>query len=211
MDSEQYEELCRLFIAEQLEVPVSSVQSVSIPNPTRPGLPKYKHQIDLYWETGNPMALYLNIANSKWRGGAARVDQPDVLLLQQVRQQVAAHKALMITNTGFTRGAVAAAKDHGIALHVVQPQFDVSTLPCGDRGAIQGALDVLQGRIERPLYSFHVEHRGLEVDAGRIPNAPARTGYETRDASRPVALSNRSIQTGDLRNTSFSRGGFRKK
>jgi hypothetical protein len=47
MESNQYEELCRLFIAEQTGLPAEAVQSVSIPNRNRPGLPEYKHQIDL--------------------------------------------------------------------------------------------------------------------------------------------------------------------
>lgn len=186
MQSEQYEELCRRFIAEQTGVAITAVQSVSVPNPTRPGLPEYRHQIDLYWETGNVVASYLNIANAKWRG-TDRVDQGDVLLLQQVRQQVAAHKAFMITNVGFTRGAVAAAKDHGIALHVVKPVFEVSNLPRSDRAAIQGALAAERERTRRPLYSLHIEHRGLGFDAHQADDqvagsspAPARFGYETR-------------------------------
>ena len=48
----------------------------------------------------------------------------ELRLLQQVRQKVAAHKAVMITNTGFTAGAIAAAKDGGIALHGVRPLLD---------------------------------------------------------------------------------------
>ena len=112
MDSDQYEELCRYFIAEKANLPIEAVKSVTIPNPQRPGLPVYKHQIDLYWETGDNIALYLNIANAKWRG-SEKVEQGEVMLLQQVCQKVSAHKAFMITNVGFTAGAVAAAKDEG--------------------------------------------------------------------------------------------------
>src|SRR2546430_11448565 len=100
MDSDQYEELCRHFIAEKAGLRAEDVKSVSILNAKRPGLPEYKHQIDLYWEIGDAIAAYLNIANAKWRG-TARVEQGEVLLLQQVRQKVAAHKAFMITNVGF--------------------------------------------------------------------------------------------------------------
>lgn len=136
MKSEQYEELCRYFIATKACVSQEQVKSVTIPNPRRADLPAYRHQIDLYWESGDEIALYLNIANAKWRG-SAKVDQPDVMLLQQVRQKVSAHKAFMITNVGFTAGAVAAARDEGIALHVVAPSFNLSELPTGDRAAIQ--------------------------------------------------------------------------
>lgn len=81
----------------------SSIRSVKSPNPKRSGLPAYKHQIDFYWDTEDAVSRYLNIANPKWRDGS-KVDQPDVLLLQQVRQKVAAHKAIMITNSYFTSG-----------------------------------------------------------------------------------------------------------
>ena len=127
MTSKQYEELCRYFLASQLGIGIDKVVSVEIPNPQRPDLPGYKHQIDLFWETGDSVALYLNIANAKWRG-SSKVDQPEVLLLQQVKQKVAAHKAVMLTNSEFTAGAVAAAQDDGIALHIVRPEFDASVL-----------------------------------------------------------------------------------
>lgn len=187
MDSDQYEELCRLFVAEQLAVPAQDVRSVRIPNPKRPDLPQYDHQIDLYWETGDAIAAYLNIANAKWRG-TSKVDQGDVLLLQQVRQQVAAHKAIMITNVGFTAGAIAAAKDHRIALHVVTPTFDVAALPRGNRIAIAEKLHDISSQTASPLYSHRVEHRALESgDAPTNPRpiarpatAPNSGGYETR-------------------------------
>ena len=101
MNSQQYEELCRFFLADKLGVSTDEVRSARIPNPRRPGLPEYKHQIDLYWETGNELTLYLNIANAKWRS-TRKVDQGEVLLLQQVKQKAGAQKAVMITNSGFT-------------------------------------------------------------------------------------------------------------
>jgi hypothetical protein len=156
----------------------------------------------------------LNIANAKWRG-TARVEQGEVLLLQQVRQKVAAHKALMITNVGFTAGAIAAARDDGIALHVVEPNFDISGLPRGDRAAIQGALRDRASRTAEPLYSHRVEHRGLGFDGeattgGPTPSSlvrPNSAGYETRVAATPSRQipepsPNRSIGGGE------TRGGF---
>lgn len=211
MDSDQYEELCRHFIAEQAGLQAGDVKSVSIPNANRPGLPEYKHQIDLYWETGDAIALYLNIANAKWRG-TARVEQGEVLLLQQVRQQVAAHKAFMITNVGFTSGAIAAAKDHGIALHVLAPTFDTSALPRGDRAAIKEALRDRASQTRGPLYSLHVEQRGLGFGAETPPLspvanpavAPSPERYQTRvvqPLSRPIPgpQVNRSIGGGETR------------
>jgi len=211
MDSEQYEELCRHFIAEQTGLRADDVKSVSIPNPRRPGLPEYKHQIDLHWETGDDIALYLNIANAKWRGSAS-VEQGEVLLLQQVRQQVGAHKAFMITNVGFTAGAVAAAKDHGIALHRVAPNFDTSVLPRRDRVAIQGALRDRASQTSGSLYSLHVENRGLGFRGATGTSkpvaspsvAPSGAKYETRvvqppSRSAPGPSVNRSIGAGETR------------
>src|SRR5439155_6687885 len=90
-------------------------------------------------------------------------NQREVLLLQQVRQKVAAHKAFMITNVGFTSGAFAVAKDEGIALHVVQPSFNTSVLPKRDRDAIQARLHELSSA--RNIYSHRVELRGLGFTA----------------------------------------------
>src|SRR5687767_7267719 len=100
MDSDQYEELCRHFVARELRLSLDDVKSARLPNPKRPDLPAYSHQVDLYWETTDPITLYFNVANAKWRG-TDKVDQGEVLLLQQVRQKLAAHKALMITSVGF--------------------------------------------------------------------------------------------------------------
>ena len=105
MTSKQYEELCRFFVAEQLKLPLSCVRSLHVANPERPpelwhtNLGPYRHQIDLYWETPGQTTSYLNIANAKWHQEGDKVGLKDVLLLQQVRSKIAAHKALLITNT----------------------------------------------------------------------------------------------------------------
>jgi hypothetical protein len=134
MTSVQYEELCRYFVANQLKMPVEQVLSREIRNPWRLGTSgfgvadTYVHQIDLYWETDDGLARYVNIANAKWRT-SSKVQQADVLLLQQVRVKVGAHKAIMITNTDFTDIAVRVAKDEGIGLYIVKPEFDTAKMP----------------------------------------------------------------------------------
>ena len=124
-------------------------------------MPDYQHEIDLYWETESELIKYLNIANAKWRGND-KVDQPEVMLLQQVKQKVAAHKALMLTTQGYTGGAVAVAKDEGIALHIVKPNFDVSILPQRDRNTIQAKLQEIALVLNQPVFLNEVVHKAFD-------------------------------------------------
>jgi hypothetical protein len=188
MNSDQYEELCRLFIAEKVGLGVEEVKSVKIPNARRPDLPTYKHQIDLYWETGDEIAQYLNIANAKWRG-SDRVDQPEVLLLAKVREKVHAHKAFMLSSIGFTSGAVAAARDEGIALHLVTPAIDTSLLPQKGRSAILSALLRIAGSSSGSIYHHVVECRGLGFTESSAPT----TGRQAGRASGSLAPETRVV------------------
>ena len=182
MNSIQYEELCRLFIADKFKLSIEEVQSVRIPNPRRPDLPKYRHQIDLYWEDGNELTENKYVANAKWRS-SAKIDQPDILLLQKVKEKVAANKAVMITNIGFTEGAEAVAKDEGIALHIVRPNFDHAILDLGlkDRKAIQTQFQKpLTG--DKPPYTYEIVHRAFDLgtnSAGQS-SAPSKTGTHSK-------------------------------
>ncbi|HKI16947.1 MAG TPA: restriction endonuclease [Isosphaeraceae bacterium] len=214
MTSKQYEELCRFFLADQLGVAVEGIASVLIPNATRPNLPSYKHQIDLYWETGDALCHYLNIANARWRG-SSKVDQPDVLLLEQVKNDLNAHKAVMITSSGFTSGAEAVAQHKGIALHIVRPDFDFSGLPLQDATAIQQQLTTIAASSPQSIYSNEVVHRAFDLGALEFtvirPSAPGPApmyspapvqGYVTRVMPPPP---NRMIGGGG---PGVYRGGF---
>jgi hypothetical protein len=161
MNDQQYEGLCRYFLAQKLEMDIEKINSVRIPNPARPGLPQYQHQIDLYWETESSLGLYLHIANAKWRV-SDKVDQPEVLLLQQVKQQVGAHKAMMLTSVGFTAGAIAVAKDQGVALHIVKPNFEVSMLTAQDRSGIQANLMRIASASSQPIFSHEIVHKAFD-------------------------------------------------
>jgi len=188
MTSEQYEELCRYFLSAKAGLPIDRIRSIRIPNPKRPGLPEYQHQVDLYWEIENELSVYLNIANAKWRA-SEKVDQPEVLLLQQVRQKVGAHKAVMITSNGFTAGAKAAAQDDGISLHILTPRFQVPGFPVKDRNQMQQVLQELADSSSDPIYSHTVEYRALDAP----PCNPAPNGG--RPAGRPVTYETR-VATG---------------
>jgi hypothetical protein len=124
MTSQQYEELCRLYLADRFRISIDRIESRDHPNPLRPGTPEYHHQIDLYWEIETADACYVHIANAKWRTPPALIGLADVLLLQQVKTKLAAHKAFLITSTGYSADAIAAAADEGIALHVLTSHLD---------------------------------------------------------------------------------------
>ena len=179
----QYEELCRLFIADKFEISIEEIKSIRIPNPRRPNLPEYEHQIDLYWEDGNEVALYLNIANAKWRS-SGNVSEGEILLLQKVKEKVGAHKSMMITSVGFDKGAKAAAEDEGVALHVVRPDFDLAILDSDlkDRKVIQTQLQELATN-GKEIYSHEIIHRAFDfgTDGTTQTSVPDKTGTHTKE------------------------------
>jgi len=177
MNSVAYEELCRFFLAKTLGIDVGEVKSIRFKNPKRPNFPEYAHQIDLYWEATSNIAAYLHIANAKFRR-TGKIDQPDVMLLAKVKEKVAAHKAFLITNIGFTTGAVAAAKDEGIALLVVQPNIEVSDLPKKHRTSIQAKLQEISRGSRSEIFTHQVIHKGYELSVPQIQDPPAH-GPET--------------------------------
>ena len=185
MNSVQYEELCRFFLADKLGISIEEIQSATIPSPVLPDLPKYSHQIDLYWEGGDELTRYVNIANAKWRS-SDKVDQPDVLLLQQVKEDLDANKAMMITNIGFTEGAKAVAKNKGIALHIVCPNFDQTILPLNNRGTIQTQLREFS-TANKPPYDYEIIHRAFELETVTV--------VQTSTPIKEVVSSNRMRQS----------------
>ncbi len=155
MNSKQYEELCRHFIAHTLNISTSQILSPRIPSPTRSNLKGYSNQIDLYWEAGDEISKILNIGNAKWRKDR-NIEQGDILLLDKVKADVAAHKCFLFTNIGFTRGAIEAAKKYEIALHIVKPEFDCSSLSSTDTLQIQAQIQSLATNSQISIYE-HIE------------------------------------------------------
>jgi hypothetical protein len=163
MTSQQYEELCRFFISRELKIDISKVVSRTIANPRREPQPHvcdrqpYRHQIDLYWETTDGLARYVNIANAKWRA-RMKVCQQEVLLLQKVREKVGAHKAFMITNSGFSSQALQVAADEGIGLLIVRPTFDKQGLHPTRRRVILEEIQEL-AKQTTSIYAYEVVHK----------------------------------------------------
>ena len=187
MNYKQYEELCRFFLANELGIPIEKVISDKIPSATRPGVAEYENQIDLYWKYEDKLTRIENFANAKWRSSDKdKVDQGDVLLIQQVKQEIAANKAMMITNTDFTDGARKAAKNHGIALHIVRPTFDCAVLHQRDSEIIQTQLR--EYFIDnKPPYTHEVVYRAF--------NFGADVAEQSSDSSKTSPYSEKVVST----------------
>lgn len=225
MNSIQYEELCRYFLAQKYGMDIEQIQSVRIPNPKRKDLPQYHHQIDLYWETNDELCQNRYIANAKWRG-SGKIEQRDVLLLQQVKMELDVHKAMMITSSEFTSGAEAVAKDKGIALHIVKPTFDVAILPAKDRSLIQANIqEVDSSMADQTVYEHITINKAFESSETKPAvsytvqsietSTKIATNYNTKIAGGTSNKGGSQITTqhGTYSGGSFTKGsgGFRTK
>jgi hypothetical protein len=195
MTSVQYEELCRFFVSDQLGIPLDQVKSVRAASAVRPGLKPYKNQIDLVWEFDDALGRYLSIANAKWRG-TAKVDQGEILLLDKVRQEIGAQKAIMITNCGFTDGATSAAAQHCVGLHIVAPEFASSALPKNDRPAISTAISRIAAEA-RP-YGHEVIQKSDTLASSRpaAGGAPGGQSQLGQSGSSPTASASFNTRLG---------------
>ena len=195
MNGTQYEEFCRLFLADKFGIPIEAIQSRRISSATHPDLSNYKNQIDLYWEDGNELTQYVNIADAKWRG-SDKAPIGKVRELQQVKEDINAHKAMMITNIGFTRDAKNFAENHGIALHIVRPNFDYATLGLGlkNREQIQTQLREPFSS-SKPAYIHEVVYRAFDLGTGAAgqSSTPGKTSTYSNKAVK--TSSNRVVQT----------------
>lgn len=175
---DQFEALCRVFIADKLKVDDEQIQEGRLPGQQRPSSAILVHQIDFYWVESSPVAEYFNIGNAKWRTGKVKLGE--VMLLQQVRQELSANKAVLITNTGFQRGVEAYAKDKRIALYVLRPQFEWSGFSNKKPGLI---VQQLRARREEVQYFWE---RIVAFDRKKsAPNGRPMT-HGTRQSSSSV-------------------------
>ena len=195
MNGTQYEEFCRLFLNDKYGIDIEEIQSCRIPSPTHPNLSEYKNQIDLYWEHENELARYVNIADAKWRGGPDKVPIGKVRELEQVKNDINAHKAMMITNADFTDGARSFAENKGIALHIVRPDFDytILNLDTKNRGQIQAQLRQFFTS-NKPAYSHKLVCKGVDLgtDAAGQSSTPSETVPDSK--GRVPTHSNKMVQ-----------------
>jgi len=125
MTGPEYEQFVRAVLAERLNLAPDQLVSTRSPGATLPGQDDLKHQIDLIYFQDNEIAEYITIIECKFRSSDL-VDQPEVQNLVFVKGSVRAHKAIMVTNNGFTSGARAVAKSHRVALLIIKPEFELS-------------------------------------------------------------------------------------
>jgi len=124
MTRTQYRELCRRAVAQRLKIDPSQVRTGRLFGLRRPGLVPCRYAVDLWWQTENSICRYVHIGAVYWRTRALVGDR-EILILQQIKDKLAGHKALAFTSTGFTRAALRAADEGGVALFVIRPK----TLP----------------------------------------------------------------------------------
>ena len=192
MNSRLYEQLCRRYVSGSYQVPLDEIESKTIPNARRPGLPEFGHQIDLRWVKEDEFSRVVYIAEVKWRG-STKIDKPKVSALAKTCQDVGAQKAVLITSVGFTSGAEAAAQHEGISLHVVRPEFDYAAIPTGTPEQMQAALaTVAATKPGESLYTYQVVHRAADLAPRPAPAPTATTprivtrearDYSTRQAT----------------------------
>jgi hypothetical protein len=102
---------------------------------------------------------------------------------------------LILTTCGYTEGAIAAAKDKGIALHIVKPDFDISILPTQKRDFIQAKLHEVASASNHPIFLHEIVHKAFDFieispqsqslkGSFRLPSYQTKvvSGYETKVA-----------------------------
>ncbi|WP_281557008.1 restriction endonuclease [Thalassomonas sp. RHCl1] len=81
----------------------------------------YEIDVSVTFQIDDILSFHLIIECKKWK---RPVDRPVVQKLVQTRGAISAHKAAIVSPSGFTREAVAVAKAHGIALWVIHQESD---------------------------------------------------------------------------------------
>lgn len=141
----EYEQFVRAVLCRKLNIPPEKLQSTHSPGVTLPNAGDIEHQIDLFYVDETEVAEYVTIIECKYRSSRP-VDQTLLQNLAFVRNNTRAHKAIMVSNQGFTDGAYKVAESQKIALLTIEatseymparPNTDVDSLFC----AIQAEID----------------------------------------------------------------------
>ena len=124
----EYEQFVRAVLRRKLGLTPAELQSTHAAGATLPNAADVEHQVDLFYVQDTEIAEYVTIIECKYRESRP-VDQALVQNLAFVRDSMRAHKAIMVTNNGFTSGAKAVAEAQRIALLVVEPRLSEFTPP----------------------------------------------------------------------------------
>jgi hypothetical protein len=127
MTGSQYEQYVRAVLARKLKLSPEALRSAKEPGTTLPDGSPVSHQIDLLFTEHGAVADYVTIIECKYRSSAP-VDQEEVAKLAFVKGSMKASKAILVTNTMFTKGADAIAGAEKIALLVVKPRVERDAL-----------------------------------------------------------------------------------
>ena len=103
---------------------------------------------------------------------------------------------MMITNIGFTRDAKNFAENHGIALHIVRPNFDYATL-----GLVLKNREQIQTQLRepfsssKPAYIHEVVYRAFDLGTGAADQSSTLGKTSTYSNKAVKTASSRVVQT----------------
>lgn len=165
-----YEQIVRSVLARKLAISPNDLRSSREPGAVLPGGAPLLHQIDLIYTEKSPVADYVTVIECKYRSSAP-VDQEEVAKLAFVKSSMRASKAILVTNTEFTRGAQTLADAERVALLIVRPEIDSETLAAvptsGDADAIFSAVDEILARPQARTEIVVVRRLQSEPGSGR--------------------------------------------
>ena len=118
MKGPEYEQFVRAVLSRKLGLRPDELRSTHAPGVTLPNASDVEHQVDLFFVQETEVVEYITIIECKYRESRP-VDQALVQNLAFVRDSIRAHKAIMVTNKGFTSGAKAVAESQKIALLLI--------------------------------------------------------------------------------------------
>ncbi|MEQ1507018.1 MAG: restriction endonuclease [Myxococcota bacterium] len=178
----------RVALAAALDIPIERIVSVRLPGVAFAGQLTPEHQIDLYIVDETAVSRLDTIIECRWRGPETKVDQNDVQGVVGVRNSCRATKALIVTNTAFTEGAVRLASAERVGLTVIRPVGAAATVAVvADRAAMLGDFQaVVQGGHAHVL---EVVTRAIPPTEGVrlvVSAAPAGGGPAPAPASAPT-------------------------
>jgi hypothetical protein len=170
MTGAQYEQIVRSVLARKLAIPPDELRSGREPGAVLPDGPAVLHQVDLIYTDKTAVADYITVIECKYRS-TAPVDQEEVAKLAFVKGSMRASKAILVTNTEFTRGAQALADAEKIALLIVRAGIDAAALSAvptaGDADSIFQAVEDVLARTKARSEVIVVRRFASEPGSGR--------------------------------------------